>query len=442
MVSCTKSFFTVRIQNSGSIICNFGDRCLFPLRYLAKGCTVSKVNGGFILPLNRQKGRVIIKIIKITLAILLFVPSVSIGIILKAFAFIQLPIRELNQEFCRVYNKKREGNELFIENAENQKYIFLGDRKVFNPRGKDVRWVKKILDKSENISLEGFGKEAIESIISMKNDWSSVKSLNLNYTEVDNEVYDSIVNKGVRKEGITVIGCPEILAPFWEEGATQINLSGVESVTDRLIDKLVDECVNVTSINLSECTEITDVGLMAIVALYSESLTELLIDGCTGITVEGVKSVIENCKHLESLNLNGWSELFLERPNVESFFFSLSEFDSIKNLDLGMTDLRIQPRYLTNFKVFNQLKSLNLAGVKGFKEDMLLRLVEQLTNVEKLILTNVEGVTKNVLEAISRHCKEIKELNIKGCSKITAKNIGEFVQNCKKLSTPFKKIAF
>ena len=83
-------------------------------------------------------------------------------------------------------------------------------------------------------------------------------------------------------------------------GLAALDLSNT-GITDEGIISVVSNVADIEDINLSNCNNITDKGAAAI-AKYCPDLQILTLDG-TGITIEGVKKILEKCKKLVYTNI-------------------------------------------------------------------------------------------------------------------------------------------
>lgn len=78
-----------------------------------------------------------------------------------------------------------------------------------------------------------------------------------------------------------------------------------------IILKILDDCPNLVTINLSALNHLND-DLLNCITQKCPSLKSLDISNCDDITDEGLSSLMEHCPALESLNMTGCSKLSLE----------------------------------------------------------------------------------------------------------------------------------
>ena len=141
-----------------------------------------------------------------------------------------------------------------------------------------------------------------------------------------------------------------------------------------------------TSLDISLCREITDFGLITVAKTFPR-LTFINICGLSRVTGKGVRAICEMCWELRSIN---FEDLFL--LNDSAFLFD--------QVDENRNEL-------------NMLKSLT-----------------------SVTLRDCVHLTDNGLVGLVERCRAIRELNLRGCDKITDKSL-EFMTATFKLSTAF-----
>jgi F-box and leucine-rich repeat protein GRR1 len=83
-----------------------------------------------------------------------------------------------------------------------------------------------------------------------------------------------------------------------------VALSGVPATTDRTIVLLASVASNLRRIDLYNCTQITDVGILELLA-KSLPLECIRLDGVVGLTDACVSAIAKSCSRLQELELCG-----------------------------------------------------------------------------------------------------------------------------------------
>nr|XP_033503132.1 F-box/LRR-repeat protein 2-like [Epinephelus lanceolatus] len=82
-----------------------------------------------------------------------------------------------------------------------------------------------------------------------------------------------------------------------------LNLTGLQAVTDAIVDTLLQNCVEIQSLTLSCCPGVTDLTLHSI-SKYTPCIRSLDVSGCKAVTDAGVQSLALGCRRLQQLNLS------------------------------------------------------------------------------------------------------------------------------------------
>jgi hypothetical protein len=153
----------------------------------------------------------------------------------------------------------------------------------------------------------------------------------------------------------------------------------------------------------------------------------------TAITLKNLKNLkvlrLENCINItdiglyNGINFNQLSELDLKLcTNVNGDFI----FGSIERSELvaGAT----ASYSLRNLKLFNSLKVLNLNQCIKFKEDNLMRIIENSPNLKELSISAITTITNNTIDLLLRLKKLLILLDVSFCPSINEANVDKYEQ--------------
>jgi hypothetical protein len=167
----------------------------------------------------------------------------------------------------------------------------------------------------------------------------------------------------------------------------------------------------------------TDLILEAI-KINCNRLEELILWNCS-VTDIGLLEIFKSCKGLKLLGLNQCNEI------TDQILLSISEIcDFIINLDLRdcnkLSDNGILA--LSNSKFAKNLRSLRLEAL-NIKEDSLLVLAENTTNLQELYLRRLDNVTDEIVTAFAIGSKPcLKRLILHLCPRIIGWGIKEALE--------------
>ena len=115
---------------------------------------------------------------------------------------------------------------------------------------------------------------------------------------------DRLRSRDVAIETNTVVS----VRPWGCPGLTSIGLSHCPSISDIGVIALAEGCSQLQSIDLSHCRSISDIGVSSI-AGGCPHLTSINLSGCPSISDIGVSALAEGCPHLTSIDLSNCARI-------------------------------------------------------------------------------------------------------------------------------------
>ncbi|KAL4198579.1 hypothetical protein AMTRI_Chr03g46620 [Amborella trichopoda] len=234
-----------------------------------------------------------------------------------------------------------------------------------------------------------------------------LRSLNLNGCQ-------KISDDGI--EAVTA-ACPNIriFSIYWNVRVTYVS-----------VKHLVNNCKEITELNLSGCKKIS-VGSWQLIADHYSKLEVLNLTRCIKLTDNGLQQILLYCPMIMSLNLYALSSL------TDNAYQMISFLTNLRFLDLcGAQNLSDQG--LSSIAKCKNLVSLNLTWCVNVTDVGVLALASTCTSLEYLSLFGITGVTDKSLEALSRSCSAtLSTLDVNGCIGIKRRNRNELLELFPKL---------
>eukprot|EP00842_Homolaphlyctis_polyrhiza_P001237 jgi/Hompol1/2113/HPOL_005854-RA len=92
-------------------------------------------------------------------------------------------------------------------------------------------------------------------------------------------------------------------------GLTQVILDGSSGISDDSIVSLALASSQLETLQLAFCSFVTDVSLFALAKHTAHSLKRVALAGCEQITEQGVMQLVKNCKNLQEIHLHGCPQI-------------------------------------------------------------------------------------------------------------------------------------
>ena len=322
--------------------------------------------------------------------------------------------------------------------------------KCFDLTDAAIRKIAQYFPNLTTLNLEGCRKST-KGISALKN-CSKLTSLNLSNSDVKDEeliplvqaldltrldlswctnlsdkALSTVVKRCRRLTTLSLRGCRQLtdswltdFSPFFlgkHIALTSIDLTECDNITDKGLSSIVNSCPNLSVLDLRLCRQITDIGMDAI-ARSCKHLTSLNLGDCQQISESALKKVASSCKSLTTLVLLRWEHLTNEgleaiavsRPG----FTSLSLFGCNQLTDEGLSSLA---------KACTGLTTLHMGGCSKVSNEGLAVLVGSCPRLTFLDLRGFNQLTDDGLIRIAKACPNLTVLDIEFCPQLTPQTI-------------------
>lgn len=236
---------------------------------------------------------------------------------------------------------------------------------------------------------------------------------------------------------------------------TIVSLKGASRLSDDAVEALVRSAPTLQSINLSQCSLLTEKCINIIADTIGPTLKELYIDECQIIHARLIESALSKLKVLEVLSVAGiqtvcdklvkgmvtvcgktLKELNLaDCPKLTNYSLQViaSTCSSLHSLNISrlhqLTDMSLE--YLANG--CRSIQSLTLHGNRFSDEAIAAFLETSGKSMKKLSLNNAPKVGHNTAMSLAKHSRGLLSLDLSWCRRITNEALGLIVDCCSSL---------
>ncbi|CAD5175773.1 unnamed protein product [Musa acuminata subsp. malaccensis] len=237
---------------------------------------------------------------------------------------------------------------------------------------------------------------------------------------------------------------------------TTICLKGAYRLSDDGLNAIIHSAPSLRSVNLSQCSLLTSLGIINVAAKLDTVLTELYVDDCQNVDAMAILPALKKIIHLEVLSVAGIQSVcdkFVHQlipvcgSHMKELIFARCQklsSASVKTISaycsrLCAIDLRNLNRlndsaigYLANG--CRSLQKLKLRR-SAFSDEAVAAFLEASGgSLIELSLNNVEKVAQQTALAISRQCSStLYSLDLSFCRKLTDEALGLIVDSCSSL---------
>ena len=177
---------------------------------------------------------------------------------------------------------------------------------------------------------------------------------------------------------------------------------GIE-ITDQFVSDIIKQTNHsVLKLNLTDCTEITDLSLDRIGNKFKD-LQEVTFKGCNKISLVGIRSLALNCQNLEKISFRGY--------------------------DIGDSGLRVIASNLV------ALKEINLSGCKKVSDRGLSELGHCCRNLKSINLRGCSSINESGHWALCEleHCTKLTEIDLSHCIYLSDVGVVALTKRCPQL---------
>ena len=237
-----------------------------------------------------------------------------------------------------------------------------------------------------------------------------------------------------------------------------LNLTLCSQVTDIGLWAIARHCTCLRTLRLSECSGITNIGLrslamkctglveldftkcanlddnaLRVIAAGMWGLEKFILTGCSGITDSGVAEIARCCHKLRVLDVSNCAKVgeYGDKALIEVGRYchdleSLNMFGCKHVADPGIKAIAHGCR---------TLKDLRLTGCRELSGAAVKALATKCTSLTNLSIANCQKVGDKDVAKLAKHCQLLTNLDISDCANITAKGLAVLAKECGELMT-------
>lgn len=186
---------------------------------------------------------------------------------------------------------------------------------------------------------------------------------------------------------------------------TQHGINCGMTITDTTLHEVAGLIPYMRVIRISNCDEITDNGICNL-GIQCHALQEMYMNGCTQVSVVGLRQIVHLCKSLEVLDLSDCPQM------NDQTLIALASCVQIKKL------------------VFQRCKHISDNGIA-----QLSRCCKRLTYLDISSCAKIGEYGDLALLQIGKNCQALKVLDLYGCQHVRDKGVRAIARGCPLLNT-------
>ncbi|KAJ3329461.1 hypothetical protein HDU76_007860 [Blyttiomyces sp. JEL0837] len=223
-----------------------------------------------------------------------------------------------------------------------------------------------------------------------------------------------------------------------------LDIAGTRNLSHQFLAFASSSLPCLTSLNLSNL-DLTDLDV-GVVARNCPRIKKLYLSGCSSLTDVAVKELAMATRGITALDLAEVKNLtkvsyyvifgFEQREDSNLELLMRQSFEGLKELNLsGCSGILEDPNVRPSFAKSNRqnLRDLNLSGLVGFTDSMLILTVTCAPRMRALILSRCATITSFGLQSIASLAKNLNFLHLGHCINVTDGDISHIAKACSRL---------
>ncbi|QPC76582.1 hypothetical protein HYE68_007334 [Fusarium pseudograminearum] len=235
----------------------------------------------------------------------------------------------------------------------------------------------------------------------------------------------------------------------------RLTLTNCRNLTDSGLIALVENSNSLLALDISNDKNITEQSINAI-AKHCNRLQGLNISGCESISNESMITLATSCRYIKRLKLNECGQLqddaihaFAENcPNILEIDLHqcarigngpvtslMVKGNCLRELRLANCELIDDEAFLSlpYGRSFEHLRILDLTSCHRLTDAAVQKIIDVAPRLRNLVLAKCRNITDTAVHAISKLGKNLHYVHLGHCGNITDEGVKKLVQNCNRI---------
>ncbi|WYZ46769.1 hypothetical protein EsH8_IX_000994 [Colletotrichum jinshuiense] len=265
-----------------------------------------------------------------------------------------------------------------------------------------------------------------------------IKRLNLAATPLADRINDgSVIPLSVctRVERLTLTNCRNLtdqgLTALVENSSSllALDISGDEHISDVSIRTIAEHCKRLQGLNISGCRLITNDSMIKL-AENCRFIKRLKLNECAQLQDNAILSFAENCPNILEIDLHQCAQI-----GNEPITALIAKGQSLRELRLAGCELIDDSAFLTLpvGRTYDHLRILDLTSCARLTDQAVQKIIDAAPRLRNLVLAKCRNITDVAVNAISKLGKNLHYLHLGHCGHITDDAVKRLVKECNRI---------
>ncbi|KAI9720889.1 MAG: hypothetical protein M1812_002728 [Candelaria pacifica] len=265
-----------------------------------------------------------------------------------------------------------------------------------------------------------------------------VKRLNLSNAELADKISDGTVQSLMgckRVERLTLTNCSKLTdlgVMALVEGNRSLlalDISGLNSITDQTLEVVANNCVRLQGLNISGCVYVTDKPLIEI-SENCRHIKRLKLNYCSELTDDSIVALANNCPYMLEIDLHDCRNITSKAANA-----LITKGRYLRELRLAHCSLVTDEAFLTlpNGRTYESLRILDLTNCDQLADEGVEKIISAAPRLRNLVLAKCRRITDRAILAITKLGKNLHYVHLGHCQQITDDAVIQLIKLCNRI---------
>ncbi|KAI2777957.1 RNI-like protein [Daldinia loculata] len=237
-----------------------------------------------------------------------------------------------------------------------------------------------------------------------------------------------------RVERLTLTNCKDLtdlgLMPLVRSNKNllALDISGDNNITERSIVAIAENCRRLQGLNVSNCKQISNESMVQL-AENCRYIKRLKLNDCEQLNDSAIIAFANNCPNILEIDLHQCVNIGNEPVTA-----LLAKGRSLRELRLANCDIIDDGAFLSlPSKIYEHLRILDLTSCTRLTDRAVEKIIEVAPRLRNLVLAKCSNITDSAVYAISRLGKNLHYVHLGHCRHITDDAVKRLVQSCNRI---------
>ncbi|KAF5018819.1 hypothetical protein F66182_9182 [Fusarium sp. NRRL 66182] len=208
-----------------------------------------------------------------------------------------------------------------------------------------------------------------------------------------------------------------------------LDISNDKNITEQSINAIAEHCNRLQGLNISGCESISNESMISL-AQSCRYIKRLKLNECVQLQDDAINAFAENCPNILEIDLHQCSRI--GNSPITSL---MVKGNCLRELRLASCDLIDDEAFLSLplGRTFEHLRILDLTSCFRLTDAAVQKIIDVAPRLRNLVLAKCRNITDAAVHAISKLGKNLHYVHLGHCGNITDEGVKRLVQYCNRI---------